>query len=407
MKTALLTSVLLLIFFACNTYVPASKTNVSLSYNPEKNELKPEIGFYHISRDSTMVYLKQARVELTYDDELSSRLLFKTEILPGKESNKLIDSSSVILYDTLDGNQGNYLMYQKKIELPSGHAYSIKTTVTDLNKEASVWHYHTVSKTDAYQRRFFKLTDKAGNFRFSNLIDKQDTFRIAYDHADQLTVRYFLKEFKPSRPPHLNKRKQDTWLKTDSIFTIDLTDGLSPELQFHRPGIYHIQADTTQKDGLSLFYFRDNYPLISNPRLMIAPTQYIATSFEFRKIKQNESPKKAIDQFWLKITDNPERAKILIRKYYTRVEHANRMFYTHRPGWKTDRGMIYIVLGPPQLVYRSNNNETWIYGESAQYNALKLNFTRVDNPFSNNDFALERSPLYKEEWYFAIDMWRR
>jgi hypothetical protein len=30
----------------------------------------------------------------------------------------------------------------------------------------------------------------------------------------------------------------------------------------------------------------------------------------------------------------------------------------------------------------------------------------VDNPFSDNDFKLQRSPGYKSNWYRAVDAWR-
>jgi GWxTD domain-containing protein len=140
---------------------------------------------------------------------------------------------------------------------------------------------------------------------------------------------------------------------------------------------------------------------------MIPVTRYIATQSEFNDLQEAGKPAEAIDKFWLSITNNQARAKVLIRDYYTRVKQANKLFYTHKPGWKTDRGMFYIVMGPPQLVYRSDDLETWIYGESTKYNALKVNFFKVENPFTENDFSLDRSPTLKDDWFFAIDVWRR
>jgi hypothetical protein len=31
----------------------------------------------------------------------------------------------------------------------------------------------------------------------------------------------------------------------------------------------------------------------------------------------------------------------------------------------------------------------------------------VNNPFTDNDYALERSGAYKQNWYTAVDIWRQ
>lgn len=400
--------ILSLVFLqACNTYTPASKTNVSVAYTPEINKLHPEYYYYNSSSDSTTLILRQARKELTYDESLSARLSLSYTITSEYSSDKVIDSASIMIYDTLDGTKGNILKVSHRFELPAGNDFVLRTTLKDLNKDDYVWYYDLVEKETAYERNFFRIRSTNGELLINPLIHSQDSFRIEYKHAPHVFVRYINEEFAAPRPPYLNEKSQDEALKTDSVFRLQLNNGKSKVLSFKKPGIYHIQADTSQAAGYSLFFFREQYPMISEPGLMILATRYLATNREYKTLISSDNSKKAIDKFWLDITGNPERARILIREYYTRVEQANKLFYTHKPGWKTDRGMIYIIMGPPQVVYRSNNVETWIYGESEQYNALKLDFTKVNNPFTNNDYSLNRSPIYKDEWFFAIDVWRR
>lgn len=405
------TSAILILFIllmqACNTYTPASKINISSSYKPEKQNFHPRISFYNSSKDSTIFFLKQARTELKYDDYLSSRVKIKLEILPGYNSDNIIDSITIMVYDTLDGKKGNNLNIKKPFQLTSGKNYIIKIIFTDLNKKKSNTFYHAVNKDNAYQRDFFEILDKEGNHKYSNVLDSQDSIQIRYEHSKYLFVRYFGQKFEPPRPPYLNAKEENPYLKTDSIFRIPLNKGKTNILIFQKTGLYHIQADTSQKSGLTIYRFKENYPLISSPEEMIPATQYIATSREYKTLNNTKSAKQAIDNFWLNISGNPDRARVLIRNYYTRVEKANRLFYTHKPGWKTERGMVYIVMGPPTIVYRTDKSESWIYGESAKYNALKLDFTKVKNPFSENDYSLNRSPIYKDEWFFAIDIWRR
>ena len=43
-----------------------------------------------------------------------------------------------------------------------------------------------------------------------------------------------------------------------------------------------------------------------------------------------------------------QKAKSLIAIYYNRIQNANLHFTTFKEGWKTDRGMIYVVFG---LIY--------------------------------------------------------
>ena len=120
-----------------------------------------------------------------------------------------------------------------------------------------------------------------------------------------------------------------------------------------------------------------------------------------------ENKKDAIDNSWLKITGNPDRGKSIIKKYYSRVQSANKHFASYIDGWKTDRGMIYIVYGPPDVVYRGSAMESWTYGEEGNLISLNFTFLKTPNPISDNDFVLDRSPIYKNSWYLAVDAWRQ
>ncbi|HRD38102.1 MAG TPA: GWxTD domain-containing protein, partial [Bacteroidia bacterium] len=102
-----------------------------------------------------------------------------------------------------------------------------------------------------------------------------------------------------------------------------------------------------------------------------------------------------------------ERAKTLLKRYYARVTESNKLFTSYLPGWKTDRGMIYIVFGAPNNMYKFNGGETWVYGEETQSYAVRFHFKKVINPFSDNDYIMERNEYYKEAWYRAVDYWRQ
>ena len=122
---------------------------------------------------------------------------------------------------------------------------------------------------------------------------------------------------------------------------------------------------------------------------------------------ETSEQKTMLDSFLVNLTNNKNRAKEVVKNYFSRVQNANLLFTSYQEGWKTDRGMIYIIFGPPNNVYRSSFSESWIYGEENNFNAINFNFSKVDNPFSENDYSLNRSSIYKGSFYKAVDTWRQ
>jgi GWxTD domain-containing protein len=68
----------------------------------------------------------------------------------------------------------------------------------------------------------------------------------------------------------------------------------------------------------------------------------------FRALQTDEERASFIEQFWLRRDPTPDTVKNEMREeHYRRIAYANEMFSSGIPGWKTDRGMIYIRYGPP------------------------------------------------------------
>jgi hypothetical protein len=68
--------------------------------------------------------------------------------------------------------------------------------------------------------------------------------------------------------------------------------------------------------------------------------------------------------------------------------------------------MVFIIFGLPTTIYKTIEGERWIYGDSQGMRPMTFSFIRQDNLFSDNDYSLERSDLYKIIWYQAIETWR-
>ncbi len=66
----------------------------------------------------------------------------------------------------------------------------------------------------------------------------------------------------------------------------------------------------------------------------------------FKKLKTNEEREQFIDIFWRRRDPDPDTDENEYREeYYERIAYANEHFSSGIPGWKTDRGRIYIMYG--------------------------------------------------------------
>jgi len=134
--------------------------------------------------------------------------------------------------------------------------------------------------------------------------------------------------------------------------------------------------------------------------------RYITTEDEYKSIKNSSDPKAAIDEFWISCSGSKDRARKLIKNYYGRVAHSNRYFSSFVPGWKTDRGLIYVIFGPPESVLISTTREYWVYGKEGSIDNVTFEFVQAKNPFSKTDYRLVRNEIYKPYWHRVVGAWR-
>ena len=71
----------------------------------------------------------------------------------------------------------------------------------------------------------------------------------------------------------------------------------------------------------------------------------------FHLLPDKESREEFITDFWAKRDPDPFTEENEFKEeFYQRIEYANKRFHEGVPGWKTDRGRIYIYLGPPDTI---------------------------------------------------------
>src|SRR3954453_6073065 len=71
----------------------------------------------------------------------------------------------------------------------------------------------------------------------------------------------------------------------------------------------------------------------------------------FNKLSNDEERDNFIEQFWLRRDPTPDTVENEYKEeHYRRIPYANEHYASGIPGWKADRGRIYITLGPADEV---------------------------------------------------------
>jgi GWxTD domain-containing protein len=81
---------------------------------------------------------------------------------------------------------------------------------------------------------------------------------------------------------------------------------------------------------------------------------YIITDEErkaFKKLETDDERERFIEEFWRRRDPDPDTDENEFREeYYERIAYANEHYASGIPGWKTDRGRIYITWGKPDEI---------------------------------------------------------
>ncbi|MBK7629313.1 MAG: GWxTD domain-containing protein [Ignavibacteriales bacterium] len=103
----------------------------------------------------------------------------------------------------------------------------------------------------------------------------------------------------------------------------------------------------------------------------ISQTVYIATPEELDNMQDAETTSEKTKRFleyWKKKDPSPNNDENeIFDEYFRRIEYANENFSNYTEGWRSDRGMVYTILGAPNNIdrhpfeYDSKPYEVWEY----------------------------------------------
>jgi GWxTD domain-containing protein len=90
---------------------------------------------------------------------------------------------------------------------------------------------------------------------------------------------------------------------------------------------------------------------------------YIITDEErsaFLQLQTNEEREQFIEGFWQRRDPTPDTVENEFKEeHYRRIAYANERFSSGIPGWRTDRGRMYIMWGPPDSIESHSAGSTY------------------------------------------------
>jgi GWxTD domain-containing protein len=330
----------------------------------------------------------------------------------------LTDTANLIANIVKEEGKPEYV-YNIPLRVNTGIEYVAEVKILDrlrsLVMQAFV-PFNTLSYTNRYNflaRGYFK-----GNPLFNPVVRTDEYVNLVYlrKPVDSLFISYY----KPFRlipdPPAMVLPEKAIDYGPDTTVALPYSDTLA--MMFPKEGIYICSVDLKIKEGFAFFNFGVTYPETNTPKVMIEPLAYLATENEMNEMRSAPRPKVALDEFWIKCGGNVERSRELIRIYYTRVLYSNFYFTSYKEGWRTERGMIYIIYGPPDKVYKNPEGESWGYRKpvlksswGTRYKVkeeyLYFNFKKKKSIYSDNDYFISRAETLVSYWAQAINSWRK
>lgn len=374
--------------------------------------MRPSYVLHNVTDSMSRMYFSVNSAELlyqknTYDAGYTARIVLTYVVHPVAFPKILTDSGRVVLSDIGQPGISKLLASHVDMDVYDAGEYYIEVIFRDLNKMTSSYELLFLDHRGKNARNNFLLTSENSDTPlFKAFVGKDEKFSIRYysENYSRLYVSWYKNKSGPAPPPYSTIERRAA-AKPDSSWQMDVT--FHDAIELPKEGFYTFSVDSASNQGITVTRFHEEYPKILIARQLVYPLRYLTMRDEYIAMDTAKNVKKAVDDFWLTSTGSQERAREVIRNFYNRVEAANTLFGTEIEGWKTDRGMVYLIFGPPENVYRNVNSETWIYGNGGNTNGLSFVFDHKKDAFTDQEFILVRNVDYRINWITAVDSWRQ
>jgi GWxTD domain-containing protein len=413
-----------IVFNSCRTTQPvADSKDLSYLYNPTKNQINPRYNIFNQSDEASVLSIKFFATDLFFSEANpkgvpTAQMLFNIKLYNTSQGRHLVDTAVYNVSIVKENNRPEYV-YDIPLKVETGNDYTVEIRLLDRLRLSVVQAFVTFNTLSYNNRYNFKVVGHFDKNELFNPVLKVDEYvNLLYSrgHIDSLFISYF-KPFKEvPDPPSMILPEKLLDYEPDKVVGLHYSDTLP--MMFPREGIYHCTTGRNIREGYTFFNMGTTYPAMRSPEVMIEPLAYLASADEMDSLRLSPKQKMALDEFWIKLGGNVDKARELIRIYYTRVLYSDFYFTSFKEGWRSERGMIYVIYGPPDKVYKTIEGENWGYRKpviksswggrySVKEDYLFFNFKKRDNLYSDNDYYLSRNETLVTYWDKAIASWRK
>ena len=409
---------------SCTTTQQAVDTkDLSYLYNPTRNALNPRYNVYNSTDEESVLSVKYFTSDLFFSEANPkgvpmAQLSLNVKLYNIGQGRVLKDTAAFNLSIVKEKGRPEYI-YDIPLKVEKGNEYTVEVRTLDRLRLTSVQAFvpfNTLSYDNRYNFRVVGHFDR--NQLFDPVLKVNEYVNLVYTRQPIDSI--FVSFFKPFRavpdPPSMILPQKTLDYDPDKIIALPYSDTLP--MMFPREGVYQCTLGRDIKEGYTFKNLGASYPTMRTPGVMIEPLAYLASPEELDLMRNAVKQKVALDNFWIKIGGNVERARELIRIYYTRVLYSNYYFTSFAEGWRSERGMIYIIYGPPDKLYKTIDGENWGYRKpvvksrwggrySVKDEYIFFSFKRRDCLYSDNDYYLARNETLVTFWDKAIASWRK
>ncbi|MEZ4886699.1 MAG: GWxTD domain-containing protein [Chitinophagales bacterium] len=396
--------------YACNSSKEVSKSKNLKKYNQAylyaESPTIPNIHLkiHHTSKDSADIYLGFPVDKLQLDSLQNAHLKVTYELYKDLNAKNIL-YSLIANFEVKKSQQlSTFATLKNRIAVADGQDYLLKIIVSDAVAFKNYYLEEVVRKGSTFNEQSFLATNAYNKqVLFDNYSQQNSRIRVQYrnEPLTTLQVKYHPPFRELALPTFKTERKRPYIYAMDSTFTTDGSFTLS------KIGTYSVQVKEAEGVGLILVGVDNRFPKLADAKDLVEALRYITRSEEFEKMIRADDSRAAVDSFWLDRAGSFDRGKVLVKEFYGRVQRANDFFTTYKEGWKTDRGVVLVIYGEPDVVYKESQSEQWIYESTSSQDRISFTFEDMPHAFARTEPQLVRSSYYEDSWHRAVYEWRK
>tara|TARA_Y100001970_G_scaffold278435_1_gene384119 strand:- start:2158 stop:3348 length:1191 start_codon:yes stop_codon:yes gene_type:complete len=378
--------ILLLLFYSCSVKDNNHNKNRDMQINLFVNQVYNysnnlfEVSINHEISNNHFVFIKD-------DDVFKANILSTMQIYD-------IDNDSIIIqeswkeeliekYYESTRSSSKYLLFNKFANLPKGN-YHIRVNIQDLDNSNIFKSQKKIDLSAANGFGDLSLYLKTDLNEFLIIKEMDNEFKIDHNQI-LLSFQYFNDDKKIDELLLELDGPDEKYLEKYSNLSMDdngfySIDFVIPDIYYNRFDLILSVSDYSISKSLYLenidnnFWTNDSTEIISVMRYILP----VADIKSMKKLKLSDQFE-FINNYWAdRDPDSNTLENELLVEFTNRVKFVNSKFSDLGKGWRSDRGRVYIIYGPPEMVERYSNQsdgiyEIWEYPSGTRFTFLDRN----------------------------------